>query len=214
MPKAGKVLLLLGVEAEGNDLADVDPEKVCRQRRHHDFVGSIGVGHAARDDGQTVLVEEEAVDAGNRRDVGDGVETGGAVGTQRSGIEADCHFNMFHTGQTGYLARGGRGVVHVGVAEVPVHGHTQVRWVGAGQVGREGRLGATSRGQRPHGDATHQPDQEDEGQIATSSAPEVGPGPVRRDAQILPDHGHTLASSCAFTLPTHSIRWARLVVSV
>ena len=71
---------------------------------------------------------------------------------------------------------------------------------------------AADRG--PHGDATHQPDQEDEGQIAASSAPEVGPEPVRSDAQILPDHGHTLASSCAFTLHTLSIRWAGLVVSV
>jgi hypothetical protein len=209
-----KVPLLLGIEAERNDLTDVDPEKVCRHRRHHDFVGSIGVGHSALDDGQTVLVEEEAVDAGNRRDIGDRVQTGGAVGTQREGIEGDSRINVSHAGQTGNLACGRGGVVHVGVAEVPVHGHGQIRWIGTGQVGRERRLGATSGGQCPHGDATHQPDQEDEGQIAASSAPEGGPGPVRRDAQILPDHGRTLSNSCAFTLPTLSNRWAGLVVSV
>jgi hypothetical protein len=61
-----KVLLLLGIEAEGNDLAHVDSENVRRYRRHHDFVGSIGVGHAALDDCQTVLIEVGAVDAGNR----------------------------------------------------------------------------------------------------------------------------------------------------
>jgi hypothetical protein len=196
--------LLLGVEAVGNDLTDVKPEQVRRRRRHHELVRPIRVGQPALRDRQAVLVEVEAVDAGSRkrRDEGVGAEAGGAVGTQREGIQGDRGLDLFHAGQMGDLSRGGRGVADlVGAVEAAIDRHAQVRWVGAGQVRGEGRLGTPGGRHRAHGNATHQPDQEGKGQVAVPATPEAGPEPVPSDTQILPGHGSLAPNRYAFTLP-------------
>ena len=50
-PESRQGLLVEGVDAIGDHLADVDPEQARRGRCHHDLSGPIGVGHPARRDG-------------------------------------------------------------------------------------------------------------------------------------------------------------------
>ena len=54
--------------------------------------------------------------------------------------------------------------------------------MGGGQIGRKGRLRAPSGGYRPHGHTTHQPDQDDHGEVATPALVKGGPEVKRRDS--------------------------------
>ena len=111
VPKPGRVSLLLGVEAGGDDLADVqNPSKVAAVAVISDLVGTVRVGHAALGDRQAVLVEElpgHAGNGGDRRGRG-GVDAGGAVGEQRGDHQGEGSLHVFDAGQVGDLRRGGR----------------------------------------------------------------------------------------------------------
>ena len=64
-PEAGQVLLGVRVEPVRDDLADVETKLLCDLRCHHDLIGSGRRRHAALGDGDSVLGEEQAVDAGH-----------------------------------------------------------------------------------------------------------------------------------------------------
>ena len=59
----------------------------------------------------------------------------------------------------------------------------QVGGIGAGQEGGERRLGAPGGGEGAHGQATHKPDEQDEGQIGPPAAPKGGPEAVPREPE-------------------------------
>ena len=82
------------------------------------------------------------------------------------------------------------------VADPSEDGDTEVRRVGAGQVGSKRRLGTPGRGQRPHRQATHQADEDNQGEVATLAMAESGPIAIPRHAQALPSQGHASPLSC------------------
>ena len=141
-----------GVDPDRDELSDVQPEQTRRQGSHHDLVSPTGIGHPPGDDGQAVLVEEEAVDAGDRFDVAEIALAGDVAGAERGGIDRDGGFDVLHAGQSadGPLGRHRiarrRPTPAVRAAE---DRHVHVRGVGAGQVGREGRLGPPGRRAAP-----------------------------------------------------------------
>ena len=92
-----------------------------------------------------------------------------------------------------------------GVAErraVERRAQAEVRGVGAGQEGGERRLGAPGGGEGPHGQATHEPDQHDEGQIGATAVLEGGAEAVSRDPERAAGHG-----------PAPPSRWSVAVIA-
>ena len=87
--------------------------------------------------------------------------------------------------------------------------HPQIRWVGARQVGREGGLRAAPPGHRRHGDAAHQADEDDQGEVAGPAPAEGGPEPVpglAHDRSDQPDppapHARPQVTGYQYRLPT------------
>ncbi len=67
---------------------------------------------------------------------------------------------------------------------IPAHGadlDIQVGGVGGSQDIGKGGLRAPSRSHGTHGHASHQPDEEDHGQVAAPATVQCGPEPVPRD---------------------------------
>jgi hypothetical protein len=57
------------IDRDGDGLPEVQTQRRRRALRHHDLVDAGGVRHPPTGDGETILVEEEAVDAADEEDV-------------------------------------------------------------------------------------------------------------------------------------------------
>ena len=100
--------LLIGEQAVGNGLADVQSEDVGCLRGHDELIRPAGVSHPALYYRRAILVEVKAVDAGGRVDLGEVVKDGGSVRAQRDGVDADPGRYVPDLAQLGDLRRQGR----------------------------------------------------------------------------------------------------------
>jgi len=168
-------------EAQRRDRADVDrpggPLGV-----DHRLVGRAGLSHPALDDGHLVGREVLAV------------QTAGQAltarllllvlpGAEHGHVQPFVTRHVPHAGQGGDLRDGGRVVALAACHPVQAGQHGQVRRVGARQVGGEGGLGAAGGGDRAHGQAAEQPEQQHEREVAGPALTPRAPEPVPRDSE-------------------------------
>ena len=99
--EARQVRLSGRVDAVRDDVANVEAEQVRGCRSHHDLVAPVGVGQAPGGHGQSILVEEQSVDAGDRLDVVDGAQAGRAVPGQRGGGNWDGGLDVPYAREAG-----------------------------------------------------------------------------------------------------------------
>ncbi len=151
-------------------------------RRDH-FVRTRRIGHPSLGDGHSILAEVHAADTADLPHVVV-VERGGEslpVGSEGNHQEIGGIGDVPHMREACDLPD------QVGGAELIRHARgleLEVRGIRGRQVGRERRLGTSRPGDRPHRHAAHQPDQENDGQVArpalTEGRTEVIPGDGQR----------------------------------
>ena len=157
----------------------MEPQRRRGALRHHDLVGPGRIRHPAARDGETILVEEEAVDTPDEDDVAVEAAILDPSPFHEGGAQRFVALDPFHLW-------------------VPAHGvdemlqmrrltdaraaacrlDHEIRGIGRGKERRERRRGPTGGGERPEGDAADEADEEDEHEIARSLPPPTRHGPV------------------------------------
>ncbi len=149
--------------------------------RHHDLVGPVRIGHPSLDDGDPVLVEEDAVDAAVDVHVGrSAAAVGSPVRGERHAVDVGVALGMADVGQLGDLGHEGT-VVAGGEAEggVPDGGaEAEVGGVGAGQNVENDDSVRRAAAIAPMARPPIEPDQQHQGQVGAPAAPEGGPESV------------------------------------
>ena len=105
----------------------MEPELLGDQRCHHDLIGPVRGRHVARGDRDTVLREEQAVDAGHGIRLAHDAEPRRPIGGQRRAGQFERSRHVAHAGKPGDRRGEGRVVVGVRRAHTPaVDGHGEV----------------------------------------------------------------------------------------
>ena len=158
----------------------------------HHLVHSGGVSQATLGHGDPVLVEVLTVDTADRLHlvvVEGSRKCGRTVGLQRCGEELRFAGHSFHPGQSGELFGQGRRVETKRVGVGGEDADLQVGGIGGGEIRREGRLGATGPGHRPHGQPTDKAHQQEHDEIAAPPPAEGSPVAVAGRLERRPPHG-------------------------
>ena len=168
----------------------------CRTGRQHQLVHALGVGHMSGQQGhpvgREVLAARAAFDARRRfsRDPRDDALSEHLQGA----VEPDDRDCLLHTRDPRHCP------VHACRISRPRNGdevreELHVRRVRAGEVCGEGGLGPACARHGRHGDATHQADEHDEGEITAPAMAEGGPEAVPRFPHDRSDHASSSMSS-------------------
>ena len=185
-----QVHLRLNVEPQGNHLADMHAEETGGAGGHHDLVRPLRVCQPSLRGREAVLREELPVETAHRDHSLRCAEPRGAIGSKRYERRCDEARHPFHSGQMCDLGSQRRTWTAVGGGVV--HRHAQIRRVGPGQEGRVRRLRPPGAGDRGHGQATHQADEEDEREVS-------GPPAMKGGTEPVPGKSHTVLTRPEFS---------------
>ena len=183
--EAGAVGLLDSERPEGDRFAEMPAGEPSGFRGRDHFVRTRRIGHPTPGDRHPILAEVHAADTADLRHVVvvEGGEERLPVCSERNHEEIGCIGDVLDIGEACELSdqRGGAQLVR------DARGlKLEVRSVRGRQIGGKRRLGASRPGDRPHGHAAHQPDEEDEGQVARPALTEGGAKVIPGDGQRSP----------------------------
>ena len=180
--EGGRVGLPDRVRAEADRLTEMPAGEPSGLGGRHHFVRTRRIGHASLGDGHPILAEVHAADAADLRHVVV-VEGGGEglpVGTEGNHEEIGSIGDTLHVREACELVDHRVGAELIGDRRGL---ELEVRGLRRRQIGGKGRLGASRPSDRPHRHAAHQPDEEDDGQVARPALTEGGTEVIAGDAQ-------------------------------